>query len=63
MYFVDVVDPPNSVLARPLQFRLGPYAQRDQAEAIAARARATNDGTETQIVETVGNPRDDNRVP
>lgn len=52
MYFVHVVDPPSGGLTRALQFRLGPFAQRDQAEAIAARARATNEGTETRIVLT-----------
>lgn len=62
MYFVHVVDSPNSVLARPLRFRLGPYARRDQAEAIATRARVTNDGTETEIIETDGNPRNGTRV-
>jgi len=50
MYFVQVADPPTGALARPLQFRLGPNAQRDQAEAIAARARVTNEGTDTLIV-------------
>jgi hypothetical protein len=50
-YIVQVVDPPDNPLARPLAFRLGPFATREEAERMALRAKATNSRAMTQIVE------------
>lgn len=50
-YIVEVVDPPENSLTRPLRFRLGPFDSRDEAEKMALRAKETNSRAETRIVE------------
>ena len=50
-YLVEVIDPPDNTLARPVKFKLGPYATRDEAEKMAKRAEATNSRATTRIVE------------
>jgi hypothetical protein len=50
-YAVEVVDPPYHPLAQPFRFTLGPFATRAEAERMARRARETNGGTETRVVE------------
>jgi hypothetical protein len=50
-YAVEVVDPPYHPLAQPVCFTLGPSATREEAERIARRARDTNGGTRTCVVE------------
>lgn len=52
MFIVQVHDPPDHPLSHPLQFRLGPFADRAQAEAIAARAVETQVGTTAEVIET-----------
>jgi hypothetical protein len=50
-YAVEVIDPPYHPLAQPFRFTLGPYPTRAEAERMARRARETNGGTETRVVE------------
>ena len=50
-YLVEVTDPPDSALARPFRFKLGPYATRQEAEKMAQRAKETNNRAQTRIVE------------
>ncbi|MDQ6603663.1 MAG: hypothetical protein M3176_11610 [Chloroflexota bacterium] len=50
-YVVEVIDPPDNALARPMRFHLGPFATRDEAEKMAKRAEATNSRATTRIVE------------
>lgn len=50
-FAVEVIDPPYHPLAQPFRFILGPYPTRAEAERIARRARETNGGTETRVVE------------
>ncbi len=52
MFIVQVHDLPDNPLSRPLQFRLGPFADRAQAEAMAARAVETQVGTTAEVIET-----------
>lgn len=50
-YLVEVIDPPDNALARPVRFKLGPYATRAEAEKMAKRAEATNSRATTSIIE------------
>jgi hypothetical protein len=50
-YIVEVIDPPDNALARPMRFKLGPFATREEAERMALRAKETNSRATTQIVE------------
>lgn len=50
-FVVEVIDPPEYALARPLKFRLGPFATKEEAEKMALRARETNSRATTRIVE------------
>jgi hypothetical protein len=50
-YTVEVIDPPHHPLAQPFRFTLGPYPTLAEAERMARRARETNGGTETRVVE------------
>lgn len=50
-YLVEVLDPPDHPLARPLTFRLGPFQTREEAERMALRAKATNARATTRVVE------------
>jgi hypothetical protein len=50
-YIVEVIDPPDNALARPMHFKLGPFSSRDEAEKMAMRARQTNSRATTRIVE------------
>ncbi len=53
MFIVEVHDLPDTPLSRPRQFRLGPFRCREQAEALAARAAATQGGTTVRVVEII----------
>jgi len=50
-YVVEVIDPPDNALARPMKFKLGPFATRPEAEKMAKRAQETNSRATTRIVE------------
>jgi hypothetical protein len=50
-YAVEVVDPPYHPLAQPVCFTLGPCATRDTLRFFPRRARDTNGGTRTCVVE------------
>jgi hypothetical protein len=50
-YAVEVIDPPYHPLGHPIRFMLGPFPTREEAERMARRARETNGGTETRVVE------------
>jgi len=52
VFIVQVHDPPDNPMSRPLEFRLGPFADREQAEAMAARAVETQGGTTVEVIET-----------
>ena len=56
MFFVKVCDPPDGPTSRPLQFRLGPFSRREEAEVIAQRARATRGGTVVCVIESATTP-------
>lgn len=50
-YYVEVVDPPEGGMSKPLRFKLGPFSTRDAAEEMAQRARATNSRSVAKIIE------------
>jgi len=52
MFIVHVHDLPDHPLSRPLDFRLGPFVDRAQAETMAARAVETQEGTTAEVIET-----------
>jgi len=51
MFIVEVHDLPDTPLSRARHFRLGPFRCREQAEALAARAAATQGGTTARVIE------------
>ncbi len=50
MFYVEVIDPPDTPTSRPRHFRLGPFEQREEAERLARRATATSRGSEARVI-------------